>query len=56
MKGIDDRVKVCFMTAFDVRKGGLKVNSTIFNNDNKHIIQKPISIDDLVKQVKAELA
>jgi len=56
MKEIDDRVKVCFITAFDVRRGDLKVNSTIFNNDDKHIIQKPISIDDLVKQVKAELA
>ena len=58
MKKIDDKVKVCFMTAFDVRKSDLKVDPTIFNNNNnsKQIIQKPISIDDLVKQVKAELA
>jgi hypothetical protein len=46
------------MTAFDVRKSDLKVDPTIFNNNNnsKQIIQKPISIDDLVKQVKSELA
>jgi DNA-binding response OmpR family regulator len=58
MKKIDDKVKVCFMTAFDVRKSDLKVDPTIFNNNNnsKQIIQKPISIDDLVKQVKAELS
>ena len=56
MKKIDDNVKVCFMTAFDVRKSDLKVDPTIFNNNSKQIIQKPISIDDLVKQVKAELS
>jgi DNA-binding response OmpR family regulator len=57
MKKIDDKVKVCFMTAFDVRKSDLKVDPTIFNNNNsKQIIQKPISIDDLVKQVKLEVA
>jgi DNA-binding response OmpR family regulator len=56
MKKIDDKVKVCFMTAFDVRKSDLKVDPTIFNNNSKQIIQKPISIDDLVKQVKAELS
>ncbi|HET7345641.1 MAG TPA: hypothetical protein VFJ05_07205 [Nitrososphaeraceae archaeon] len=37
-KKIDSKVKVSFMTAFDIRKGGLKVNSTIFDNNNKHII------------------
>jgi hypothetical protein len=44
------------MTAFDISKDDLKLDSAIFNNINKDIIQKPISIDDLVKQVKAELA
>ena len=56
MKKIDGKVKVSFMTAFDISKDDLKLDSAVFNNINKHIIQKPISIDDLVKQVKAELA
>jgi hypothetical protein len=40
-KKIDSKVKVSFMTALDIRKGGSKGNSTIFNNNNnnnKHII------------------
>lgn len=51
MKKIDDKVKVCFMTAFDIQKGDLEVAATIFNNiNNNNIIQKPVSINDLVKK------
>ena len=56
MKKKDYKVKVCFMTAFDMQKGDLKAANTIFNNKkNNNIIQKPISINDLVKKVKAEV-
>jgi DNA-binding response OmpR family regulator len=57
---IDGKVKVCFITAFDVSKGDVKTGSTILDNNNdysdKHIIQKPILIHDLVNRVKAELS
>jgi DNA-binding response OmpR family regulator len=60
LKKIDGKVKVCFITAFDIRKGDTKAASTMLDNDDdnddKHIIQKPILIDDLAIQVKAELS
>ena len=52
LKKIDSKVKVCFITVFDIRKGDIKAGSTLLNNNNddndKHIIQKPILVDDLV--------
>ena len=58
VKKKDSKVKVSFMTAFDIYNDNSKVDSTLFNNNNgnKRIIQKPILIDDLVRQVKTELA
>jgi DNA-binding response OmpR family regulator len=60
LKKVDSKVKVCFITAFDVPKGDVKTGSTILDNNNdyndKHIIKKPISIHDLVNRVKAELS
>jgi len=58
VKNKDSKVKVSFMTAFDIYNDNSKVDSTLFNNNNgnKRIIQKPILIDDLVRQVKTELA
>ncbi len=51
MKNTDNKVKVCFMTAFDIQKCDLEVAATIFNNiNNNNIIQKPISTNDLVKK------
>jgi hypothetical protein len=53
------------LTAFDIRKGDVKARSTISNNNSnhnnddnndKHIIQKPILMDDLVNRVRAELS
>ena len=59
LKKIDSKVKVYFITAFDVPNGDLKTGSTILDTNNdysdKHIIKKPISIYDLVNRVKAEL-
>ena len=43
LKKIDSKVKVCFITAFDILKGDLKAGSTMLNNDDdnndKHIIK-----------------
>ena len=57
IRKIDDKVKVCFATAFDIKKeeeDDLKAVTTS-NNEKPAIIRKPITIDDLVKRVKAEL-
>jgi CheY-like chemotaxis protein len=67
IRKIDDKVKVCFITAFDVDHGEIKkefqssLNTTQRDEpgkkdlDVKCFIQKPIDIDELVKRVKAEL-
>lgn len=67
IRKIDDKVKVCFITAFDVDHGEIKKEFQSISNttqrdepgkkdlDVKCFIQKPIDIDELVKRVKAEL-
>jgi hypothetical protein len=55
-KKLDNKVKVCFATAFDIKEDeedGLKAITT--SNEKPVITRKPITIDDLVKRVKAEL-
>ena len=57
IRKIDDKVKVCFVTAFDIQKEeeeDLKAVGTL--NEKPVIIRKPITIDDLVKRVNAELS
>jgi DNA-binding response OmpR family regulator len=44
IRKIDDKVKVCFITAFDIQK-----------EDVECLIRKPIPIGDLVKRVRAEI-
>jgi DNA-binding response OmpR family regulator len=56
IRKVDKKVKVCFATAFDIEKEDeedLKAVAEI--NEKPVIIRKPISIDELVKRVKAEL-
>jgi two-component system, OmpR family, response regulator ChvI len=50
LRKIDDKVKVCFLTAFEVNYTNLKSK---YNNlpDPNCVISKPISMDDLVKRV-----
>ena len=67
IRKIDDRVKICFITAFDVYHEELKQNShssssaKYQNKEGKEdsdvecFIQKPIDIDELVKRIKEEL-
>ena len=57
IRKIDDKVKVCFVTAFDIQieeEDDLKAVGTL--NEKPVIIRKPITIDDLVKRVNAELS
>lgn len=56
MRKVNDKVKVCFVTAFDIQKEeeeDLKAVTTL--NEKPVIIRKPITIDDLVKRVRDEL-
>jgi DNA-binding response OmpR family regulator len=66
IRKVDDKVKICFITAFDVDYGEIKKEfqncSKITHQDNegkeldaKCFIQKPIEIDELVKRIKEEL-
>ena len=50
---IDNKAKVCFITAFEVYYRSLL--ERFADLDRKCFIQKPISIDNLVKRIKNEL-
>jgi len=56
MRKVNDKVKVCFVTAFDIQKEeeeDLKAVATL--NEKPVIIRKPITIDDLVKRIRAKI-
>jgi CheY-like chemotaxis protein len=57
IKKVDDKVKVCFVTAFDIQKEDEEYLKDVATSLNQKpaIIRKPISIDDLVQKVKEEL-
>jgi CheY-like chemotaxis protein len=63
IRKIDDKVKVCFVTAFEVYYEELKNRfqpSSIASPDLKEedvrcFIKKPIDIDELIKRIKEEL-
>jgi two-component system catabolic regulation response regulator CreB/two-component system response regulator ChvI len=65
IRKVDTRVKVCFITAFDVYNGDIKKQFQDSSDsmrqegkedsDVKCIIQKPIELDELVKRIKEEL-
>jgi len=64
IRKIDDKLRVCFITAFEVYHEELKKKFQSSSNaspqykqgvDVKCFIQKPIDIDELVKRIKEEL-
>jgi len=59
IRKLDEKVRVCFLTAFDIHYEELKripLQSISTEQDAmKYLIQKPIEIDDLVKRIKEEL-
>jgi DNA-binding NtrC family response regulator len=55
IRKIDDKVKITFMTAFDIRKEDLKTAVPALKDEEPLIIRKPIPIDDFVIKVKEEL-
>jgi DNA-binding response OmpR family regulator len=57
IRKIDKKVKVCFITAFEVYHEDLEISGykREVEVDLKCFIQKPIHIDKLVKRIKEEL-
>jgi two-component system, OmpR family, response regulator ChvI len=55
IRKLDDKVKVCFMTAFDIKTDELKATIPILKEEEPTIFRKPIKLEDLVSGVKAEL-
>jgi two-component system, OmpR family, response regulator ChvI len=54
MTKIDDQVKVCFITAFDVNQGDINVLSS---SDKKsvNVIRKPIEIEEMVQEINKQI-
>jgi DNA-binding response OmpR family regulator len=55
MRKVNDNVKVCFVTAFDIQKEEEDLKAVATLNEKPVIIRKPITIDDLVKRVGAKI-
>ena len=55
IRRVNDKVKVCFATAFDIQKEDEEDLALAASNEKPTIIRKPITIDELVKSVKMEL-
>jgi DNA-binding response OmpR family regulator len=55
IRKLDDKVKICFMTAFDLESEKLKEVVPTLGSEKPIVIRKPITIEDLIAGVKAEL-
>ena len=55
IRRVNDKVKVCFATAFDIQEEDEEDLALAASNEKPIIIRKPITIDELVKRVKMEL-
>lgn len=55
IRKLDNKIKVCFMTAFDIKKDELNAAIPTLKEENPVIFRKPIKIEDLVEGINAEL-
>src|SRR6266581_2352556 len=57
IRKIDNKVKVCFITAFEINYQALRAlfPTATTTDDIGCFIRKPIDMDDLVKRIKVEL-
>jgi DNA-binding response OmpR family regulator len=55
IRKLDGNVKICFMTAFDLETEKLKEVLHTSDSEKPVVIRKPITIDDLIARIKAEL-
>ena len=58
IKKIDDKVKICFITAFEVNYQALRAvfPAATTADDIGCFIRKPVHVDDLIKHIEAELS
>ena len=55
MKEIDNKVKVCFMTAYDINIKALRAVFPLSSDLDGCFIRKPVHIEDFVTRIKSEL-
>jgi two-component system, OmpR family, response regulator ChvI len=55
IRKIDDKVKICILTASEIYNESLRAPPSQLLDDVKCFIPKPIAIDDFVKKVKEQL-
>ena len=57
VRKIDNKVKICFITAFEVNYQALRAvfPAAATSDDIGCFIRKPVDRDDLVKRIKAEI-
>ena len=55
IRKLDDKVKVCFITAYDIKKDELKAAIPTLKEEKPTIFRKPIKSENLVAGVKAEI-
>ena len=57
IRKIDTKVKVCFITAYEVNYQALRAvfPAATTTDDIRCFIRKPIDVDDLIKHIEAEL-
>jgi two-component system, OmpR family, response regulator ChvI len=55
IRKLDDKIKISFMSAFDIPEENLKTTIPTIYEEKPLIIRKPISLDDLVSKVKDKL-
>jgi CheY-like chemotaxis protein len=55
MKEIDNKVKVCFMTAYEINYKALRAIFPSSDLEEVCFIRKPVNIEDFIGRVKAEL-
>jgi two-component system, OmpR family, response regulator ChvI len=56
IRKIDDKVKICFLTASEMYDEKLKASLQELNQDVKCFISKPIELDDFVNRIRQELS
>ena len=55
MKKIDDQVRVCFITAFDIQQSDMETISSSSNRKSVNVIRKPIAMEEMVQEIKKQL-
>jgi DNA-binding response OmpR family regulator len=55
MRKVNDKVKLCFVTAFDIEKEDEDLKAVATLNEKPVTIRKPITIGDLVKRVREDI-